>query len=140
MGKVSKTHSAILVGDINIDVNINNATTHCQEYTELLSSLSYRNIINKPTRIAQVNLNISKTTINHIITNTPLNLAQSGILTYDISDHLPILITFDDSQQVEGDRRSYVNLKAANWSGFRSAVEVKLAKRQASRKFQQDFE
>ena len=84
--KVSQKFSVILLGDFNIDVSPKAKNTHAIEYKKLLFSLGLRNMISKPTRITED----TETVIDHVITNLPNEMLNSGILIGDISDHLPV--------------------------------------------------
>ena len=83
--KINKNYSLILLGDLNIDVSMSTAKT-AKEYQDMLLSLGLNNTINLPTRVTET----SETVLDHVITNTNLDMLQSGIVTEEISDHYPI--------------------------------------------------
>lgn len=68
----------VIVGDINIDsINSNNI-----EYTNVLQSYNFHNIITVPTRITAS----SATLIDHVLTNEPTNV-DAHVLQQTILDH-----------------------------------------------------
>ena len=85
-----------MCGDININTPPDNPSSKAIEYGNMLSSYGCLNIINKFTRIrTNVNGQTSKTVIDHIITNINTNHVESGVIYYDVSDHLPIFGLFE---------------------------------------------
>ena len=86
----NKGTQVYLAGDINI--NLNKSTTESRDYTESLTSLGFSFYINRPTRICrrQGDDYTTFTTLDHFVSNANPDCIQSGILTYDISDHLPV--------------------------------------------------
>ena len=79
-----KCHVAIL-GDININTK-ENSDKNTQDYKNTLLSLGLRNTINLPTRITES----TDTILDHILTNVNAESIVSGVVTQDVSDHLPI--------------------------------------------------
>ena len=59
------------------------------EYLDMIFSSSFLPIITKATRITDH----TSTLIDHIYTNSPEKILQSGICLADISDHLPCFCT-----------------------------------------------
>jgi len=82
--RVNKQYNVILLGDININVNANDCKS--KEYKDLLLSMGLNNCITLPTRISDS----SETVIDHLVTNINPNLLLSGVITEEITDHLPI--------------------------------------------------
>ena len=82
---INKNYSLILLGDLNIDVSMSTVKS-AKEYQDMLLSLGLNNTINLPTRVTET----SGTVLDHVITNTNLDMVQSGVLTEEISDHYPI--------------------------------------------------
>ena len=82
--KINNKYMFILLGDINIDLD--STDKYSKEYKDLLLSLGLNCTINLPTRITET----SETVIDQMITNFNLDLLMSGILTKEVSDHLPI--------------------------------------------------
>ena len=85
-----KGTQVFLAGDINIDLS--KSTIESTEYVESLASLGFTCHINKPTRIFRCEgaTNTSFSTLDHILSNGNPDCVKSGILTYHISDHLPV--------------------------------------------------
>ena len=81
-----------ITGDINIDFFRYNTDNQISEYLDMLLSLGYLPIITKPTRITDH----SATLIDHIYTNVPQKVVESGICLAGITDHLPIFCTVDN--------------------------------------------
>ena len=65
-----------------------------RDFVDTLHSQSFYFTTNKPTRITSNNATI----IDNVLTND-LFIQQSGILTTDISDHLPVFILIDQSRE-----------------------------------------
>lgn len=77
----------IVCGDFNIDLltNLNNADS--LNFINMCSSFSLVPLISKPTRVTEN----TATLIDNIIVNNPIHIT-SGIITVDISDHMPVFI------------------------------------------------
>ena len=111
--KISRENKTIyLMGDFNIDLshyvetNSSDTTTHLNEnnnsdkFVNMLSSYALYPSIKIPTRVTPV----SSTLIDNIFTNTSEENTNSGVFTYDVSDHLPIFfissqLTFNNVNQ-----------------------------------------
>ena len=78
-----------IAGDININLFNYNSNEPTSEYLDMLFDLGFLPIITKATRITYH----TSTLIDHIYTNTPEKIVQSGICLVDISDHLPCFCT-----------------------------------------------
>ena len=80
-----------IVGDINIDLlKYHSHQQQTERYPGMIYSLDLLPVITKPTRITSH----TATLIDHIYTNTVSRLT-SGIVTVDISDHLPVFCIVD---------------------------------------------
>lgn len=80
----NSTQNSILLGDINIDILINNKIK--TDYISLLSSYGFSSIINQPTRHG-IN---SKTCLDHVFIRTSksyLNSIRYSVEHFGISDH-----------------------------------------------------
>ena len=135
--KISRENKRIyLMGDYNVDLisitqihnlNSSNNTVGFNDQTRMDLSHKFLNIlsthalhpcIDKPTRITAS----SATLIDNIFTNTLDQGNQSGILYYDVSDHLPIFVISSFSQNkkctkpkvIEYRKESVENIKALN--------------------------
>ena len=83
--KISSKHCYIL-GDFNLDLLGLNLSARSQRFLNTFNSYHYHHVITKPTRISQS----CNSLIDNIFTNSNIAGTSSGIITYDISDHLPI--------------------------------------------------
>ena len=88
--KLQNRYQLYILGDMNIDFLKYNDYTQTEECLDMLHSNNISAIITKPTRIA----NYTATLIDHIYTNNT-NQMISGIVTIDISDHLPTFCIVD---------------------------------------------
>ena len=80
-----------IVSDINIDLlKYHSHQQQTERYLDMIYSLDLLSVITKPTRITSH----TATLIDHIYTNTVSRLT-SGIVTVDISDHLPVFCIVD---------------------------------------------
>ena len=82
---IQKKYFIVLLGDINVNTKDNNDKI-TKDYKNTLLSLGLRNTINLPTRITET----TDTILDHIITNVNPESIVSGVITQDVSDHLPI--------------------------------------------------
>ena len=85
LGYINTTWDGLLVitGDMNIDM-LTPTNDITKEYQSLLDMFDLHQIINEPTRITRT----SRTIIDHIVVNSPTNIAASGVIPCSIvSDH-----------------------------------------------------
>ena len=75
-----------ICGDINIDFLKYNTHPPTEQYLDMLYSNNLPPIITKPTRITEHTATLD----DHIYTNSPIARVTSGIITIDLSDHLPV--------------------------------------------------
>lgn len=75
-----------ILGDMNIDFFKCNTHPPTDAYLDMLYSNNLLPVVTKPTRLTYH----TATLIDHIYTNSSRNVF-SGILTVDISDHLPLV-------------------------------------------------
>ena len=73
----------IVVGDFNCDVSKSQPDSHTQRLNFLSSLYQLKQFINEPTRVTPT----SATLIDLILTNTPENIFQFGVIHLGISDH-----------------------------------------------------
>ena len=78
-------YQVFILGDMNIDFIKFNDNQQTERHLNMLYANNFLPIITKPTRITDY----TKTLIDHIYTNAPIDQILSGGLM-DISDHLPI--------------------------------------------------
>ena len=91
-----------ILGDLNIDFLKYNSHLPTEDYLDMLFDNNLLPIITKPTRLTEH----TATLIDHIYTNSPLPYMTSGILTVDISDHLPVFCVMK-SQIERTDTKEY---------------------------------
>ena len=72
---------------MNIDLLKYHSHQQTERYVDMIYSIDLLPLITKPTRIT----NRTATPIDHIYTNN-VNRLTSGIVTLDISDHLPVFL------------------------------------------------
>ena len=88
----NSNYQVIILGDMNIDFIKFTSHSKTEEYLDMLYGNNFQPIITKPTRIT----NYSSTLIDHIYTsNIPIWQIVPGILTMEISDHLPVFCIVD---------------------------------------------
>ena len=75
-----------IMGDFNLNLLNYNENTTCQEFLDVMLSLSYVPFIRKPTRIADS----TSTLIDNIFVNKSFSDIKSGIIISDITDHFLI--------------------------------------------------
>ena len=78
--------TCFIMGDFNLNLLNFNENTTCQEFLNVMLSLSYVPLTRKPTRIADS----SSTLIDNIFVNKSFPDIKSGIIISDITDHFPI--------------------------------------------------
>ena len=76
-------------GDFNIDLCKYELDNNSQALIDSATRHNFVQLINRPTRITQH----SATLIDHIYTNKVCDVVSTGVVTYDISDHLGTYVT-----------------------------------------------
>ena len=76
------------------------------------------NLANKPTRITES----SATLIDHIYTNASNNISSRGILTFEISDHMPTFYTLSLSPANNTQKTLIGDMKKFNKKSFLNDV------------------
>lgn len=104
-------NEVIIVGDVNIDTLSRNT----MDYTYLLQSYNFRNLINSPTRITT----FSATSIDHALTNIDTG-AHAGVYQTPISDHLPIFVNVDTPPAIK-ENKSRTDIKL-DYESFRKKL------------------
>ena len=119
-------HQVLILGDMNIDFLRVGTHSKTEDYLDMLYSSNLLPVITKPTRITSH----TATLIDHIYTNASTDQIIPGIVTTDISDHLPTFcfirrqITrlkpkrfFRDYSNF--DSKTYLNdIKSVDWSSI----------------------
>lgn len=70
----------------------NNQNT--RDFSTVIISNGFDNVITEPTRISTE----SSSVLDLFITNSQLRAAISGVISYDISDHLPVFLCVNGSR------------------------------------------
>ena len=86
-----KKSNTILIGDFNINLLEHDTHSDTGDYLRNLQALNYIPLISRPTRFAVGEQNARPSLLDHIYTNF-IHQSISGIIHYDITDHLPIFI------------------------------------------------
>ena len=84
-----KNKHIILVGDFNVNLLNYETDIVSQDLINLTTRHGFTQVISRPTRITDY----TATLIDHIYTNQIHNTKSTGIITYDISDHLATYIS-----------------------------------------------
>ena len=80
-----------LIGDFNVNSLLYNDKPNIKSFIDMMHANFAVNLINKPTRFPRERQYGSPSILDHFYTNT-LNCVQNiGLLSTDISDHLPII-------------------------------------------------
>ena len=81
-----------MLGDFNINYDkLNVAPASITNYANSINLLGCIQIVDKPTRIT----NSTRSIIDHIYANQELLInIYPSVVTYDISDHLPLLVEY----------------------------------------------
>ena len=98
-----------IMGDMNIDLLKCHSHQQTERYLDMIYSFDLLPVITKPTRITSH----TATLIDHIYTNT-VNRLTSGIVTVDISDHLPVFCMVDTPLK----KQNRQNMYARDYSKF----------------------
>ena len=76
----------LLLGDININVNENSEDV-VQQYSNILSSVGCRNLIDIPTHFWKT----GQSTLDHVISNIDNDIIEDGVLNNGEKGHLPTI-------------------------------------------------
>ena len=91
-----------IMGDVNIDLSKYHSHQQTERYLDMIYSLDLLPVITKPTRIT----NHTATLIDLTYTNNA-NRLTSGIVTVDISDHLPVFCISDTPLKKQNRQNTY---------------------------------
>jgi len=90
---LNNKYQVYILGDFNIDLLRINSHSPTENYINMIYTNGLLPVITKPTRIT----NHTATLIDHIYTNTPISQIISGIVTVELSDHLPVFCLVNSS-------------------------------------------
>ena len=115
-----------MVGDYNLDLTKIDKDDNCKQLIDTTTRYNFLQVINRPTRITDH----SATLIDHIYTNRIHDMISSGIVTFDISDHLGTYITIalhDHRGTLEADNdisSQYSKINSDNLSNFHELLRT----------------
>ena len=96
-----RNNLCLTLGDFNINI-LDRTATHVLDFVHLMNSFHFLPCIQKPTRFATSD-SIEPTLLDHIwISDLKYNYT-SGIITHDITDHLPVFINLNISSKSRSD-------------------------------------
>ena len=119
-----KNKHILLLGDLNIDLIHYETDANSQQLINLTTEHDFIQIISRPTRITDHRTSL----IDHIYTNKVQNVTSSGIITYDISDHLATYasISLHDNIHINHDKddstNQYNKFNEENIAKFRELI------------------
>ena len=113
-------YDVYIVGDINIDFFKFIGHLPTEKYLNMLYAYNFLPIITKPTRLTDY----TKTLIDHIYTNAYSDQISSGILLYDISDHLPVFCTVKFCTRRTNERGMYRDYSSFNQNEYLNEIEM----------------
>ena len=88
----SKENKAMLLGDININLDSDINVPHLADYSHIIQSNAFLSLIDQPTRITS-----SQTVMDHILTNDSVSTLTSGVIRYKLADHYPTFCIVSNS-------------------------------------------
>ena len=88
---------------MNIDFLKYCSDNKTSDYLDMLLNQGYLPIVTKATRITDH----TSTLIDHIYTNSPQKVVESGICLVGISDHLPVFCTIENKLPVLKEKKYY---------------------------------
>lgn len=107
MNGLNKNKTCLICGDTNIDlINVlkHKATS---DFLDALYSRGFYPLITKPSRITST----SATLIDNIFINELENNIKSGLIINDISDHLPVFVTYSSQMVNKKEEKCYKNVR-----------------------------
>ena len=105
-----KNKRITLLGDFNIDLLQFGNDPTAQALIELMTAHGFSQLISKPTRITDH----SATLIDHIYTNRVQDICKSGLVTYDMSDHIGTYVSIALYDKIDYRYALDENLRADN--------------------------
>lgn len=108
-----------ILGDININLFNYNTDNKTSDFLDMLLGSSYMPMITKATRITDH----TSTLIDHIYTNVPQKISKTGICLADITDHLPIFCTINNTVTTHNTDKYYRDFSKFNHEMFLHDIE-----------------
>ena len=107
--------TCFVLGYMNININKSKMSTHAVDYTNILKSYSFFQLIDKPTRVTD----FSQSIIDHIITNDHNSHIEPGVIKYgDLRDHYPVFVSIDKSKSCNATPTEQIVFQ--NWRNFQA--------------------
>ena len=113
----SKGNKAMLLGDININLDSDINVPHLADYSHIIQSSAFLSLIDKPTRITPS----SQTVIDYILTNDSVSTLTPGVIRYKLADHYPTFCIISNSNFKYSRKESlftFRNLASVNQNNF----------------------
>ena len=89
----SKGNKAMLLGDININLDSDINVPHLADYSHVIQCSAFLSLIDQPTRITPS----SQTVIDHILTNDSVSTLTTGVIRCKLADHYPTFCIISNS-------------------------------------------
>ena len=113
----SKGNKAVLLGDININLDSDVNVPHLTDYSHIIQSNAFLSLIDQPTRITS----FSQTVIDHILTNDSVSTLIPGVTRYKLADHYPtfcIIFNFNFKYPRKESLFTFRKLASVNQNNF----------------------
>ena len=81
----SKGNKAMLLGDVNINLDSDINVPYLADYSHIIQSNAFLSLIDQSTRITSS----SQTVIDHILTNDSVSTLTPSVIRYKLADHYP---------------------------------------------------
>ena len=118
--KIKQSSDCLLFGDFNYNI-LDTEDNLTSEFVDLMFEHAYFPVIKKPTRITSTNATLLDHIWTYVISSQSF---KAGILTYDISDHLPVLLSLRLSSYSQAPGLKYRGcFSDTNISKFNASVE-----------------
>ena len=117
VNQVEKVHKAanskpiIIAGDYNLNCLDYDSKTNIKEFYDQIMEFRMIPIINKPTRVTDTSFTLIDNFLTTVFFNTSL---KKGIVKLSLSDHFPIVMSFDIPKSKERNRKVEVELRDIN--------------------------
>ena len=113
-------HEFVISGDFNIDLLKHDCNPKISNYVNAIYAEGCSNLINKPTRITES----TATLLDHLYSNMTNNISNRGVLTCDISDHLPTFCCLRKKTIKKQDKKLARDMKNFNKTNFLNDINV----------------
>ena len=107
--------TCFVLEDININISKSKIPTHAMDYSNILKSYSFSQLIDKPTRVTD----LSQSIIDHIVTNDHKSNIAPGVIEYrDLSNHYPVFVLVDKLRSYNATPTEQILFQ--NWRNFQA--------------------